>query len=180
MGAGDLASLKLHKSELLEIISLLEGDGRPSPPSPRPLDAEKPDNHGDTGDGDRGTASEERRPPAINSVPSPILEARNRRRERASALGLVARWSKEYGFISVHDPTSGEWHDLPMKEAPDWAKSEVFKRKKLKKAGGDWMITQAAMEGVFAEETRYSEFNTKAETAGGVVYEDYLGEDGDD
>jgi hypothetical protein len=37
--------------------------------------------------------------------------------ERASELGLVARWSREFGFISIHDPTTGEWHDIPMKEA---------------------------------------------------------------
>ena len=41
----------------------------------------------------------------------------------------------EFGYVSVHDPTSGEWHDLPTKEAPSWATGEARKRKELYKSG---------------------------------------------
>ena len=30
----------------------------------------------------------------------------------AARLGLVATWSGEFGYVSLHDPTTGEWHDL--------------------------------------------------------------------
>lgn len=53
----------------------------------------------------------------------------------AEALGLVATWSVEFGFVSMHDPTSGEWHDLPTKEAPEWAVREARKRKELYRDG---------------------------------------------
>ena len=49
----------------------------------------------------------------------------------AEDLGLVATWSAEFGFISVHDPTSGEWHDLHWKDVPGWARWEARKRKEL-------------------------------------------------
>ncbi|MBV9455593.1 MAG: hypothetical protein JOZ19_15995 [Rubrobacter sp.] len=53
----------------------------------------------------------------------------------AKRLGLVATWSIEFGYVSVHDPTSGEWHDPPTKEAPSWATGEARKRKELYKSG---------------------------------------------
>jgi len=53
----------------------------------------------------------------------------------AHEFGLVATWSMEFGYVSIHDPTTGEWHDVPTKEAPDWAKREAFKRKELYRSG---------------------------------------------
>jgi len=53
----------------------------------------------------------------------------------AERFGLVASWSFEFGFISLHDPTSGEWHDLRTKDAPDWAVREARKRKELYRDG---------------------------------------------
>jgi TubC N-terminal docking domain len=51
-------------------------------------------------------------------------------------LGLIAAWSKaEFGYVSLHDPTTGEWHDVATKNAPGWAKWECRKRKELYKAG---------------------------------------------
>jgi hypothetical protein len=55
--------------------------------------------------------------------------------EEAGELGLVARWSKHFGCISVHDPTEGTWHDVAVEDAPAWAKNEAFTRKELYKAG---------------------------------------------
>lgn len=56
-------------------------------------------------------------------------------RARASERGLVAKWSRAFGFVAIHDPLSGEWHDLPAKFAPAWAKWEAGKRKALHKGG---------------------------------------------
>jgi hypothetical protein len=60
---------------------------------------------------------------------APALEAaRARRLERAAALGLVARWA-DYktakGHIAIHDPASGEWAEVPYKDAPGWAQRET-------------------------------------------------------
>jgi hypothetical protein len=53
----------------------------------------------------------------------------------AERLGLIATWSVEFGFISMHDPTTGEWWDLHWKDAPEWSKWEANKRKQLYKDG---------------------------------------------
>ncbi len=53
----------------------------------------------------------------------------------ADALGLAASWSGEFGFISIHDPTTGEWWDLHWKDAPEWSRWEAKKRKQLYKGG---------------------------------------------
>jgi hypothetical protein len=50
-------------------------------------------------------------------------------------LGLIATWSHEFGFVSIHDPTTGEWHDLTTGDAPDWAVREAFRRKDLYRSG---------------------------------------------
>jgi hypothetical protein len=83
------------------------------------------------------------------SVPTFVRE----REEQAARLGLVARWSSKFGYIAIHDPTTGEWYDLPTKEAPDWAKRECFKRRELRKYQGiTRLLTQAEMEEVWREE----------------------------
>jgi hypothetical protein len=41
----------------------------------------------------------------------------------------------EFGYVSIYAPTSGEWHDLRTKDAPDWAVREAHKRKELYRSG---------------------------------------------
>lgn len=68
----------------------------------------------------------------------PLLKARRHLRAEASGAdrrGLVARWSRTFGFIEIHDPIEGEWWELPWKEAPSWARWEARKRKALHKSG---------------------------------------------
>jgi hypothetical protein len=50
-------------------------------------------------------------------------------------LGLIATWSAEFGYVSLHDPTTGEWHDLKTTVAPEWAVGEARRRKELYKSG---------------------------------------------
>ncbi|MDP9484890.1 MAG: hypothetical protein M3Q49_03685 [Actinomycetota bacterium] len=75
--------------------------------------------------------------PVEDSGPAPafIVRTRERRAQRAGEVGLVARWSKKFGFVSIHDPTTGEWHDVSWKVAPSWAKWEARKRKDLGRSG---------------------------------------------
>ncbi len=69
-------------------------------------------------------------------------------------LGLIATWSREFGYISIHDPTTGEWHDVATKDAPDWAKREAFKRKELYRDGNRkaFRLTARDMEEVWEAE----------------------------
>src|SRR4051794_36303957 len=110
---------------------------------------------------------------ATQEIPRFIL----RELERASELGLIARWSREFGYISIHDPTTGEWHDLPTKDAPAWAKREAHKRKELRRHHGvTQLLTASEMEEIFEAE-RPAMWEQPAVTDKGVVYEDYLEEE---
>jgi hypothetical protein len=86
--------------------------------------------------------------PADREVPRFV----QRELEQASELGLVARWSQEFGYISIHDPTTGEWHDVQTKDAPSWAKWEAGKRKELRRSGVARMLTGAEMEEIWEAE----------------------------
>ena len=46
------------------------------------------------------------------------LERERRRLEEADRRSLVIKWSREPGYISLHDPVTGEWHDLKQSECP--------------------------------------------------------------
>ena len=110
---------------------------------------------------------------AIQEIPRFIL----RELVRASELGLIARWSREFGYISIHDPTTGEWHDLPTKEAPGWAKREAHKRKELRKHEGiTRLLTRDEIEEIFETE-RPAMWEHPAINDKGIVYEDYLEEE---
>lgn len=47
-----------------------------------------------------------------------LLEHERRRLEEADRRGLVIKWSREPGYISLHDPTYGEWHEVRASECP--------------------------------------------------------------
>ncbi len=107
------------------------------------------------------------------------LETDTRKPEYASELGLVARWSREFGYISIHDPTAGKGHDVATKDAPDWAKREAFKRKELYREGNRkaFRLTAREMEDIWEKE-RVGMWEHPAVTDRGIVYEDYLAEEG--
>jgi hypothetical protein len=72
-------------------------------------------------------------------------------RVRAWNLGLVAMWSRTFGYVVIHDPTTGDWHELETRAAPDWAVREARKRKELWR-GGDrraYQLTRKEMEDLF-------------------------------
>ena len=56
-----------------------------------------------------------------------------RKLEEAERRGLVATWSREPGWISLHDPLTGEWHDWP---AADCFPSIVTEANSCRKMGG--------------------------------------------
>ena len=69
--------------------------------------------------------------PLLNLPPATSRADKTDKTTEDLGLGLVATWSGEFGYVSLHDPTSGEWHDLHWKDAPGWAKWEARKRKEL-------------------------------------------------
>lgn len=75
-------------------------------------------------------------------------------KERYPPLGLIARWSNLYGYVSIHDPTLGEWWDVPAKDAPSWALNEARRRKELYRAGEAraYTLTATEMEALWEQE----------------------------
>jgi hypothetical protein len=45
-----------------------------------------------------------------------LLEWEGRKLREADRRGLVIEWSKERGWIALHDPTTGEWHEVKAAE----------------------------------------------------------------
>ncbi len=120
---------------------------------------------------------------AVKDPPAKLPPRARRSLEAASSLGLVATWSREFGFVSIHDPLEGEWHDIATKEAPDWAVREARKRRELYKAGnrGAYRLTARELEEVWESERVPEPEGTveddPAVTERGILYEDYLEED---
>jgi hypothetical protein len=85
--------------------------------------------------------------------------ATRKQRVQAARRGLVAKWSAEFGFISLHDPGSGAWHDVPTMEAPGWTKWEARKRKQLYRAGDRhaYELTRKHMEQIYRDERHKDE-----------------------
>ena len=79
-------------------------------------------------------------PAPPEAEPAFLKEERRLKAEATGAgrLGLVAKWANyelAKGHVSIFDPVEGEWHDVPWKDAPSWAKWEAPKRAALYKAG---------------------------------------------
>lgn len=53
------------------------------------------------------------------------LERERKRLEAADRRGLVIKWSNEPGYLSLHDPTTGEWHEVATSNCPPWMLDEA-------------------------------------------------------
>jgi hypothetical protein len=45
-----------------------------------------------------------------------LLQWEGRRLCEADRHGFVVRWAEERGWIALHDPTTGEWHEVRAEE----------------------------------------------------------------
>jgi hypothetical protein len=45
---------------------------------------------------------------------------------------LVIKFSREPGYLSVHDPTTGDWHELPASCCPPWMLEDARARRRRK------------------------------------------------
>jgi hypothetical protein len=54
-----------------------------------------------------------------------LLEHERQRLEAAERLGLLIKWSKLPGYVAIHDPTTGDWHEVLASECPPWVIEEA-------------------------------------------------------
>lgn len=59
-----------------------------------------------------------------------LLGWERRRLEQADRLGCVARWSRHPWWIELHDPTTGEWHEVKASECLPGVVAEADRRRK--------------------------------------------------
>lgn len=45
-----------------------------------------------------------------------LLQWERRKLREADRRGLVIKWARERGWIALHDPTTGEWHEVKAVE----------------------------------------------------------------
>ena len=45
-----------------------------------------------------------------------LLERERRKLQKADRRGLVIKWASEPGYVAIHDPTTGEWHEVKASE----------------------------------------------------------------
>jgi hypothetical protein len=118
-----LNSLKEEESKHNTAAALREGQYRhPSGPAEKPkTPINRPDKTDKT---------------PCEKLPTPINRPdKTDKIPEAAELGLVATWSAEFGYVSIHDPIEGVWWDAQVKDAPGWALSEARKRKELYRDG---------------------------------------------
>ena len=73
--------------------------------------------------------------PKFCETPRKGIDKIDKNNSEASQRGLVATWAATFGFVSIHDPLDGTWHDIQTGEAPTWALAESGLRKRLYKGG---------------------------------------------
>jgi len=49
-----------------------------------------------------------------------LLQWERRKLREADRRGLVIEWAGERGWIALHDPTTGEWHEVKASECLPW------------------------------------------------------------
>lgn len=68
-----------------------------------------------------------------------LLERERVKLEEADRRGFLARYAKVPGYIALHDPLTGEWHDFPESEClpgvVESAKASSRKRRAEKNGG---------------------------------------------
>ena len=57
-----------------------------------------------------------------------LLQWERRKLREADRRGLVIEWSQERGWIALHDPTTGEWHEVKDSECLPWVVDAVNTR----------------------------------------------------
>lgn len=65
-----------------------------------------------------------------------LLHRERKKLEEPDRRGLVIRWTKEPGYIALHDPTTGEWHEVKASEClPSVLESAKASRRRGREGG---------------------------------------------
>ena len=56
--------------------------------------------------------------PKAGGSPEELKRQRQRKLQVASRRGLIIRWSEYPEWIKLHDPLTGEWHEVRASECP--------------------------------------------------------------
>lgn len=59
-----------------------------------------------------------------------LLERERRKLEEGDRRGPVIRFAREPGYLSVHDPTTGDWHELQTSGCPPWMLEDAKARRR--------------------------------------------------
>ncbi len=62
-----------------------------------------------------------------------LEERRLRKLEEASRRGLVVRWSEYPTWVALHDPLSGEWHEVCASDCLPSLLEQANRRRKMKR-----------------------------------------------
>jgi hypothetical protein len=54
-----------------------------------------------------------------------LLERERQRLKEAERLGLLIKWGRAPGYVAIHDPTTGDWHEVLASESPPWVIEEA-------------------------------------------------------
>lgn len=68
----------------------------------------------------------------VPNSPEALSASRDRKLEEASRRGLVIRWAEYPTWMKLHDPTTGQWHEV---EASGCLPSVVAEANKYRKKG---------------------------------------------
>lgn len=63
------------------------------------------------------------------------LEHERQRLEAADHRGLIVKWTKEPGYLTLHDPTTGEWHEVLAIECPPWMLEDAKAHRRRRRNG---------------------------------------------
>ena len=67
----------------------------------------------------------------VESSEEELAECRRRKLEEAGRRGLLVRWSEYPTWLALHDPLTGEWHDLLASDCfPSLVEEANSRRKK--------------------------------------------------
>ncbi|WP_240432622.1 hypothetical protein [Rubrobacter indicoceani] len=65
-----------------------------------------------------------------------LVKRRERRLQEASERGFIATYSKVSGYVALHDPLTGEWHDFPASSCLSSVVEEAKARTRRRKERG--------------------------------------------
>lgn len=88
-------------------------------------------------DAPAGAITDEIRTTLVENKPGllELLIWERRKLEEATQRGLVIKWSGEPGWISLHDPATGEWHEVRAPECLPGVVEAANRHRRRKKGG---------------------------------------------